>query len=114
GHPRRTAAGLPVVALPGVVTGLAFAGNGEGPPQFLAVIGIVGGDVTAHAELAAGAADDDLAVDDERHQGHVLALPVVLHLGIPHHLAGLGVERDDMVVGGGEVELVLPQADATY
>ncbi len=112
GHPGGAAAGLPVVALPGIVTGLALAGDGEGAPQLLAVLGIVCGDVTAHAEFTAGAADDDLALDDQRHQGHVLALLVVLHLGVPHHLAGLGVERDDMVVGGGEIELVLPEADA--
>ena len=112
GHPGRAATVLPVLALPGVVAGLAFAGNGIGPPQLLAVLGIIGGDIAAHAELAAGAADDDLAVDDQRHQGHVLALLVVLHLGVPHHLAGLGVKRDDMVVGGGEIELVLPEADA--
>ena len=112
GHPGRASAGFPVVALPGVVARLAFAGNGEGPPQFLAVVGIERDDIAADAELAAGATDDDLSVDDQRHQGQILALLVVLHLGVPEDLAGLGVERHDMVIRCREIELVLPQADA--
>src|SRR6185437_176019 len=51
GHPGRTAAGLPVVALPGVVAGLALTRNGEGPPELLAVLGIEGRDITPDAEL---------------------------------------------------------------
>ena len=112
GHPGRCAARFPVVAAPRFVAGLARAGNGEGPPQFLAGIGIVGNDIAAHAELAAGTADDHLAVDDQRHQRQILPLLVVLNLGVPDHFAGLGIERDQMVVGGGEVHLVLPQSHA--
>src|SRR5690348_7567331 len=55
GHPGGAAAGLPVVALPGVMAGLALAGDGEGSPQLLAVFGIEGRDITADTELAAGA-----------------------------------------------------------
>jgi len=94
------------------MTRFALGGNGEGAPQFLAVIGIEARDVAAHAELAARATDEHLAVHHERHQREILALLVVLDLGIPEHLAGLGVECDQMVVGGGEIKLVLPQADA--
>src|SRR6185437_2341652 len=89
GHPGGAAAGLPVVAFPGVMAGLALAGDGEGSPQLLAVFGIEGRDITADTELAAGAADNDFAVDDQRHQGHVLPLLVVLDLLVPDHLAGL-------------------------
>src|SRR5690348_8383682 len=66
GHPGRTTARLPVVALPGVMAGLALARNGEGPPQLLAVLGIEGRDITADAEFAAGAADNDFSVDDQQ------------------------------------------------
>src|ERR1700721_3838760 len=55
GHPGGSAAGLPVVSAPGVVAGLALAGDGESPPQFLAVIGIERDDITPHAEFTAGA-----------------------------------------------------------
>src|SRR6185437_10208873 len=50
GHPGRPAAGFPVIPLPGVVAGLACAGNGESPPEFLAVVGIEGNHISAHAE----------------------------------------------------------------
>src|ERR1700722_14444614 len=63
GHPGGCAAGFPVVAAPGVVARFALAGNGEGPPQFLAVIGIERDDITPHAEFATGTADDNLAVN---------------------------------------------------
>src|SRR5689334_17580458 len=109
GHPGRAAAGFPVIPLPSFMTGLALAGNGEGAPQLLAVVGVEGNDISAHAELAARAADDDLAVDHERHQGEILPLLVILHLGIPEYLSGLGVECDDMIVRGREEHLVLPK-----
>ena len=112
GHPGRRATRFPVVTAPGFVTGLARARNGEGPPQFLAVLGVVRDDIAAHAEFTAGTADDHLAVDDQRHQRQVLTLLVVLNLGVPQHLAGLGVERDDVIVGRREIQFVLPQSDA--
>jgi hypothetical protein len=111
-HPGRSATRFPVVAFPRIVTWLTRAGNGEGPPQFLARVGVIRNDVTAHAELATGTADDHLAVDDQGHQGQILPLLVVLNLGIPDHFAGLGLERDHMVVRRGEVHLVLPQPHA--
>ena len=94
------------------MAGFAGRGDGEGAPQFLAAVGVIGDDVAADAEFAARAADDDLAVDDQRHQRQVLTLLVVLDFGIPDHLAGLGVERNHVIIGRGEIELVLPQADA--
>src|ERR1700752_2805267 len=80
GHPGRPTAVFPIVTLPGVMPRFALSRNGEGPPELLAAIGIECGNVTANPELAAGTSHDDLAVDDQRHQGHVLALLVVLHL----------------------------------
>src|SRR6185436_11560327 len=111
-HPGRSATRFPVVAFPRIVTWFTRAGNGEGPPQFLARVGIKGNDVAAHAEFATGTADDHLAVDDQGHQGQILPLLVVLNLGIPDHFAGLGLERDHMIVRRGEVHLVLPQPHA--
>src|SRR5215467_5282508 len=78
GHPGRATAILPVVALPGLIAGFARAGDREGAPQLLAVIGVVGDDIAAYAIFAARPADDDLAVDDERHQGQVLPSLVIL------------------------------------
>src|SRR5215469_7909631 len=86
GHPGGAATLLPIIAAPRFMAGFTLAGNGEGTPQFLAVIGIERRDVAAYAELAAGAADEHLAVDHERHQSEILTLLVVLNLGIPEHL----------------------------
>src|SRR5580700_8440967 len=58
GHPGGSAARLPVVAAPRVMTGFALAGDGEGPPQFLAVTGVKRDDVAPHAKFAARATDD--------------------------------------------------------
>ena len=113
GHPDRGAAVLPGVAFPGVVTGLARAGDGVGLPDLLAALGIVGGDEAAHAELAARDADHDLAVHDQRRHGHVVALlPVGDGLAFPGDLAGRGVERDQHGVLPGHVDLVAVQRDA--
>src|SRR5207245_6256424 len=112
-HPGRSAARFPVVASPGVVTWLTFAGDGEGPPQFLAGVGIVGNDVTTHAELTAGTADDHLSINNQRHQSQLLTLLVVLDCGIPGDLTGLGIERDHMVGGRAPLQVVLPQSPLT-
>ena len=48
------AAGLPGIAGPGFVAGFARAGDGVEAPGFLAGRGVVGGDETADAVLAAG------------------------------------------------------------
>src|SRR5207248_4240417 len=109
GHPGRAAAVLPVVALPGLVARFAGPRDGEGAPQLLAVIGVVGHNVAAHAVFAARTADENLAVHNERHQCQVLTLLVILYLLVPCHLAALGVERHDVIISGGEVELVLPK-----
>src|ERR1700733_1677262 len=54
-HPGGRATRFPVVTPPCVMAWLTFAGGGEGPPQFLAVIGVERNDVTPDAEFAAGA-----------------------------------------------------------
>jgi hypothetical protein len=74
-------------------------------PQLGASLGIVSGDEAA-ARLGIAAARhalDDLAVDDERAAGIAPALGPVGGGVVPHHLAGLGIERHDVsVVGGGD------------
>src|SRR5665213_1361363 len=46
GHPGGSTTGFPVVSAPGVVAGLALAGDGEGAPQFLAIIGVERHDIS--------------------------------------------------------------------
>src|SRR5260370_41872618 len=111
GHPGRAAAVLPVVALPGFVAGFAGPRDGEGAPQLLAVVGVEGDDIAAHAIFAARPANENFPVDDERHQGQVLTLLVILDLLVPAHFAGLRVECHYVIIGGRKVQLVLPKPD---
>src|SRR5262249_3381660 len=98
---------LPGFARPGVVAWLTGTGNGVGLPHLLAGIRVDRLDPAAHAVFGAGRAEDDLAAQRHWHNGEGLGVGVVTHLLVPHHLAGLAVERDDMSVQGREVNLVL-------
>ena len=115
--PCAAAADLPLVALPGLdarilADRLAEFGGlvgidqdlivrpfGEGAPDLLAALEVVGGDVTLHAKLAAGNADQNLVLDDERRGGARGALARIAVLDAPRHLPGLGIERDQRGVG---------------
>src|SRR5262249_27625660 len=82
-------------------------------PRLLAGFRVEGDDVSADAELSARAADHDLALGDERRQGEVVSVLVVVDLRFPEHLPGPRIERDDEGVEGGDVDLVPVEADAT-
>ena len=83
--------------------------DGVDAPQLGAGLDVVAGDEAAAGLgiAAAGHALDHLAVDDERAAGIAPALGPVGGGVIPHDLAGLGVERDDMGVRGGDDQLVV-------
>ena len=68
--------------------------------------------MAAVAELAAGAADDDHVLDDQRSHGGALAGPDVAVSRVPDLLAGLGVERDHVGGQGGDEHLALGDGDA--
>ena len=106
---------------PGLVARLAGSGNGAAAPQLLAGVGVVGGDDAGvgPARGHAAPARDDLAVGDDgaRALGGGMG-PVVQHLRLPRHAAGLGVEGEDVIVGAGvdderavdgDVPVVLPE-----
>ena len=114
--PDRAAADLPGIRRPGLhaeilalhpfVIGMevladqhVLVGPGAiGAPGDLAGVLVDRGQPAAHAQFAAAVADHDLAVHDERGHGDGLALVDVAELGVPEFLAGLGVERDGIVV----------------
>ena len=77
----------------------------EGPQQ-LAVGGVVGFDEAADAVFAAIGADQDFSVDDGRRHGLAVAERGLGDLHRPDRLAGLGVERDQLGVERGEIDLV--------
>ncbi len=78
----------------------------------LPVSASIGRNKTAHAELAAGHAHHHPAVDHQRGERHVVALPVVLDLRGPDLLAGLRIERHQDGFGRRKEHLVAVQADA--
>src|SRR6266487_845364 len=66
-HPDGASAVLPLIAFrPGLAAGFSRSRNREGSPQFLATLGIECGDEAADTALAAGRADNDFAVGDQR------------------------------------------------
>ena len=113
GHPGGRAAGLPGIGLlPCFAAGLARGRNGIGLPRRLAGVGIERLDKAAHAELAPRHADKHLALHDQRRHRHVVTGLPVLDLGLPRHLAGLGIERHQLRIQRREEHLVAIQRDA--
>ena len=110
--PDRCAAVLPLVALgPRVAARLAGCGHGVGAPARPARFGVVGGDESAHAELAARRADHYDTLGHEGRERHVVAVFVLGHFRRPHLGAGTGIERHQHGVVGSEVDFVAVEGD---
>ncbi len=116
------AAELPPLAGPGLRRHLhrgvleavgRVAGHDPEAPGLLAALGVVGGDIAAvGAELAAGIADDDLAVEDARRAGDGQLVVRRDCLRAPDLAAALCIDGEQPAVGGADVDLALPVADA--
>src|SRR5262249_33850148 len=102
GLPDRAAAVLPAVlaVLPGLVAGLAGAGDGVGPPRLLAGVEIGRLDVAADPELAAGRADDREVTHDQRGNGERLAERRLGDLAFPYDFAGRLVDGEHAAIEG--------------
>src|SRR5215510_3255576 len=101
-----------LAVLPGLVAGLAGAGDGVGAPDLLAGVEIGAVDPAADAELAAGRADDRDVANDQRSERERLGDRRIRHLALPHHLARRLVEREQAAIEGDRDDLVLPQRHA--
>ena len=115
GYPHGCAAALVVIAAarPGLAAGFSRGRDREGPPQLLAGFRIISGEESPDPQLAARWGDQHLAVDDERHQCHVVTDLVVIDLGGPNLLAGLCIECDQHRLRRREINLVAEKSDAT-
>src|SRR5262249_35419875 len=102
-----------LAVLPGLVAGLAGPRDRVGAPRRLAGVEVGRLDEAADAEFAPGGADDRKVADDERRNGERLADCRVGNLALPHHFAGLLVDREHAAIEGDGDHLVLPQCDAT-
>src|SRR5262249_22474611 len=103
GDIERAAAGPPgvVLVLPGLVAGLAGAGDRERLPFDVAGLRIERRDPVAHAAVAAGGADDDLVLERERRRVEI-DVGLIVELFVPDDLAGVAVGRDDAGVAAGD------------
>ena len=81
-------------------------------PGELAVLDVVGADPAANAEFAAGNADQNLVLVDERRVGAGLALAGFAIHHRPDFRAGLGIERDQRGVGLMQEDLAVGVGDA--
>jgi hypothetical protein len=94
GDPGGGGAVLIAIAEPGFDTFLAGAGNGPEAPGLFAGFDVEGGEIAAGAELAAGAADDDLILNDQGGDGARVPLAIGGDGDVPEDVAGGGVEGD--------------------
>src|SRR4051812_39672938 len=82
-------------------------------PGDLARRGVERGEPAAHAQLAAGVSDQDLALDDERGHRDRLTLVDVAELRAPHLLSGVGVNGKRLTVERVEENLAVRVSRAT-
>src|SRR5262245_53427435 len=110
GFPDRATAVLPALlaVLPGLVAGLAGAGDSVGPPRLLAGVEVDALDESADAELATGDADNADVTDDQRRHRDRLGNGGIADPGLPHHLASRLVEREQAPIERDRDHLVLP------
>ena len=118
---RAAAAELPELAIPRLAGFGEFrllvafgriAGHGVPAPRLRAGLGVVGGDVAAHAVFGAAIPDDDLALHDARHAGDRVRKRGVGGLLLPDHLSGLAIKRDQAAVQHADIDLAVPSSDA--
>src|SRR5262249_23165741 len=98
GYPRRRAAPLPRIALPGLDALLAVSRNRRAPPRALAGFGVVSVEESADAVLAAGHPDDDLVLHRERRAREAEALVGVGGRDVPTDASRPRIESDDVSV----------------
>src|SRR5205823_6551428 len=73
-------------------------------PQHLAARRVERLEPAAHSELTATVADVDLAAHHQRRHRHRLADLDVAELGLPHRMAGGGIDRDGAAIERVEVD----------
>ena len=90
-----------------------IARHGEEAPRLVSRLGIVGGDIAAHAVFGAAVADEHLAGRGAGRAGDgVVALTVDEGVHFPHLLAGGGIQRDQPAVQRADVNAPLVNGDA--
>jgi hypothetical protein len=94
------------------VARIAGAGGGVKPPDLFPALRVVCIDEAAHAVLGAGDADDHFVLHHERCGRPAVAVPKVLHRGVPQQRACLAADRHNMRVERGLEESIAEHAEA--
>src|SRR5215467_11648565 len=100
-----------VVALPGLVAGLAGAGDRIGAPELLTGIRVQRIDMVAGAPVAAAAADDQLVADDQRRPGQRIAVLRIVDLDRLDQFTGVAVGPVHLAVAGHGYDEILVERD---
>src|SRR5579859_4645428 len=112
GDPRGRAANFPGVGFPSFVAWFAGARNGVEAPFTFAGGGIVGVDEAPDSVFAARDAHEDEISDGQRREGNAVSLAIVKRRRIPDHIAGFGIERDDVGIERAEEYFVAENSEA--
>ncbi len=114
GHPRPAAAAREHVGGcgPGLAAALTGIGDRRETPDALARRRIVGVEEPSRRILAAGNADDHLAVDHERRERRGVADLVVGEHGVPEDAAGRAIEREQVRVERDHEQPMIEHAEA--
>ena len=99
GRPRPAAAGLCRIPGPGVRAELSRRWNGVELPQLAAARGVEGKHAPAHAEIAAGDANEYHAVPRKRRGRQRFTAGGIAGFDLPKQGAGLGIERQQAAIG---------------
>ena len=91
---------------------LRVAGHRVETPRELARVGVVCGEVAAHAVLAAAIADQHLALHDAWRAGDAVGLGAIDGVHFPALGAGLRIQRHEPAVDRADVHRALPDGDS--
>ncbi len=89
-----------------------IAGDGVEAPGHFSSCGVIGGDVTAHAEFRATVADQNFAFDDARRSGDGVGIFRIDRESFPDRFSGGGLERHKAAVQGTNENFSLPNSNA--
>src|SRR5262249_33062619 len=94
------------VTSPGSPCRVTLLRNTPECPKPLACGGIEGIEKPRQGALACGDSDNDFSINQQRSVSDGKALLIIIHDNIPDHIAGLGIQRDQMHVECCHVEAV--------
>src|SRR5207253_5909505 len=112
-HPGGAAAAQ--VELTGPTRGAGFSRSWDGPkaPSELPGLGVIGGNETADAVVAARSSDENFIFDDKRSAGGPVILVAFGVGNVPEEMTGAGIETQEVGIVGLEKNAIAPKSDTS-